>query len=293
MPANLPHPGGGQSWHKGAEEMNAERLQRIRNFQSQDFYPALVIRPITIAVMVVVADWKFLTPNRLTTVANLLKLGGAWLILHPAQWIWAIVLLQLGLLFDHLDGTLARYRRTFTKLGSFYDKVSDMVFWGVIMMAAGWQVYEDTGRGYFLLLAAGAAFALNVCGYMKWLVQAETERIRWLEARRDPAAVVVHHTAPIVIPPPPRRTRREWWMWFRARLWRIWIFDEMDLWLWISLALLIERLDWGLWLMFATQATSMVVALIKRTLQMMDADRRIRELEDEDRPLVVERRRAS
>jgi phosphatidylglycerophosphate synthase len=261
--------------------MNRERLQRIRNFQSQDFYPALVMRPITIAVMLVVADWKFLTPNRLTTAANLLKLAGAWLILEPAHWLWAALLLQLGLLFDHLDGTLARYRRTFTKLGSFYDKVSDIVLWGVVMMAAGWQVYEETGQGLYLLLASGSVIALNVCGYMKWLVHAETERVRWLEARRDPNRVIARQTAPIVIAPPPQRTPREWWVWFWSRFGRIWIFDEMDLWLWLGLALVIGRLDWGLWLMVVSQGVNMIVMFIKRTLQVMDADERIRELEAE------------
>ncbi len=276
--------------------MDRERLQRIRNFQSQDFYPALVIRPLTIAVMLVIADWKFLTPNRLTTVANLCKLGGAWLILHPPAWVWAVVLLHLGLLFDHLDGTLARYRRTFTKIGSFYDKVSDMVTWGVIMAAAGWQVYEATGGGHFLLLATGSAIALNVCGYMKWLVHAETERVRWLEARRDPDRVIARQTAPIVIAPPPRRTRRDWWRWFWARLARVFVFDEMDLWLWLSLALVFDRLDWGLWLMFVTQVANLAVMFVKRLLQVMDADLRIRELEAElvelDPP-EAEQRRAS
>ena len=280
--------------------MDHERLQRIRNFQSQDFYPALVIRPITIAVMLVIADWKFLTPNRLTTVANLFKLGGAWLILQPSHWLWAVVLLHLGLLFDHLDGTLARYRRAFTKLGSFYDKVSDMVLWGVIMLAAGWQAYAATDRGIFLLLAGGSAIALNVCGYMKWLVHAETERVRWLEARSDPEAAVARQTAPIVIAPPPRRTRREWWLWFWSRLSRVWIFDEMDLWFWLSLALVIERLEWGLWLLFVTQAANLVVMMGKRTLQVIAADARIEELEGAarrppaaERELPAEHRRAS
>ena len=116
--------------------MEPTRLQRIRNFQSEDWYPALIVRPLTILVMLVIADWKFLTPNRLTTLANVLKFIGAYLILDPSHWILAVVFLQLGILFDHLDGTMARYRGTFTKFGSFYDKVSDMVTWTLIVFAA-------------------------------------------------------------------------------------------------------------------------------------------------------------
>ena len=33
--------------------MDRERLNRIRNFQSEDWYPALVMRPLTILVMLI------------------------------------------------------------------------------------------------------------------------------------------------------------------------------------------------------------------------------------------------
>jgi phosphatidylglycerophosphate synthase len=169
--------------------MDRERLDRIRNFQSKDAYPALVIRPLTILVMLVIADWKFLTPNRLTTIANVCKIAAAWLILQPDQIVWAIVMLNLGLLFDHLDGTVARYRRTFTKLGSFYDKVSDIFTWPLIVLAAAWQAYRETGNAFMIVLASASLLALTIRGYMKWLYQAETERLLWFEAKADPSII--------------------------------------------------------------------------------------------------------
>lgn len=259
--------------------MDRARLQRIRNFQSPDWYAALVIRPISIVVMLVIADWRWITPNRLTTLANLTKLGAAWCLLDRSLWVWAIVLMQLGCLLDHLDGTMARYRRAFTKLGSYYDKVSDMVTWALLMAAAGWYVYGDTGEAHYLLLGLAAAVGMDVCGYTKWLAVAETERVRWLEARPDPAAAVAQRTAPIVIPPPPVRTRRDWIKWFFARLARVWVFDEMDLWFWISLALILDRLDWCMWLLGVSQAANMLVMIAIRARQMAAADRRIAELE--------------
>jgi phosphatidylglycerophosphate synthase len=259
--------------------MDRERLQRIRNFQSSEWYAALIVRPITILVMLVIADWRWVTPNRLTTAANVCKLGGAALILDPSHWVAAALLLQLGVLFDHLDGTIARYRRTFTRLGSFYDKVSDMVTWTVIMMAAGWQVYRANGEAYYLVLAGVSAMALATCGYMKWLVQAETERVRWLEARPDPAAAVARRTGPIVIAPPPTRTRRQWLGWFATMLSRVWRCEEVDLWFWLGLALVIDHLPWALWLMFVSQLINMVVMSAIRTRDIVRADRRIRELE--------------
>lgn len=259
--------------------MNRERLQRIRNFQSEDWYPALVIRPLTIGIMLIVADWRFLTPNRVTTLANLSKLAGAWFVLDPSRWVLAVVLLQLGLLLDHLDGTIARYRRTFTKLGSYYDKVSDMITWAVIVMVVGWQAYRTSGDATFIVLAAASVIALQLRGYMKWLTHAETERIRWLEARPDPAAAVAKHTAPIVIKPPPARTARDWAIWFAKKLAVVFIFEEMDLWFWLGLALLIDRLDLLLWLMMLSQCAGAAAMVVVRAIGLARADRRIRELE--------------
>lgn len=259
--------------------MDRARLQRIRNFQSQEWYAALVIRPIAIVVMLVIADWRWLTPNRLTTLGNLCKLAAAALILDPARWGWAALLLQLGVLFDHLDGTVARYRRTFTRLGSFYDKASDLVTWTLIMLATGWQVTVSQGEPYYLVLATGSAMALAVTGYMKWLVQAETERVRWLEARTDPAAAIARQTAPITVAAPPVRTRAQWARWLGTMLSRVWRFEEVDLWFWLGLALLVDRLRWAVWALFVSQTLNLVVMTVIRTREVVRADRRIQELE--------------
>jgi phosphatidylglycerophosphate synthase len=259
--------------------MDHERLRRIRNHQSEDWYPALVLRPLTILIMLVIADWKLVTPNRLTTIGNLCKLAGAWLILEPGHEIGAVVLLHLGAIFDHLDGTVARYRRTFSKLGSFYDKVSDMVTWWLVMLAVGWQAYRITGDALYIVLATSAATSLNVRSYMKWLMQAEGERVRWLEAREDPDAAIARRTRPIAIAPPPSRTRREWVRWFLSRSIRFYQFEEMDLWFWLSLALLIDRLPWAVWLLFVTQVAACLGLIAYRTYESIGLDARLRELE--------------
>jgi phosphatidylglycerophosphate synthase len=265
--------------------MDQERLRRIRNFQSTDWYPSLVIRPLSILVMLLIADWRFLTPNRLTTIANLAKLGACALIAWypvPADMratVWAVVLLQLGILFDHLDGTMARYRRAFTRLGSFYDKVSDLVTWFLIMLAVGWAAYRQTGDARLLVLAIASSFALDVMGYMKWLTAAESERLRWFEARAD-ASSLDRRTAPIVIAPPPERTRADWLRWF-ARSWlQIFRFEEMDLFFWVAVGLLTGRLEWLIWLLFATQTFILLSMVYRRTRDIVRVDRRLRDLGD-------------
>ncbi|MBL9013569.1 MAG: CDP-alcohol phosphatidyltransferase family protein [Myxococcales bacterium] len=261
--------------------MDQERLKRIRNFQSQDAYPALVIRPLTILVMLVIADWKFLTPNRLTTIANLCKLAAAWLILQPDQVVLSIVMLNLGILFDHLDGTVARYRRTFTKLGSFYDKVSDIITWPIIVLAGAWQAMRETGEPFMIVLAAASLSALCIRGYMKWLYQAETERLRWFEAKSDPAGAIAKKTAPIVIAPPPERTAKDWLIWFAKRVAMIFAFEEMDLWFWMSLALASGHLAWVMWFLAFTQVPLAIAVAVTRHIWMMKVDRQLAAFEAE------------
>ena len=259
--------------------MDRARLDRLRNFQSGEWYAALVIRPLTIAVLYPIADARWLTPNRCTTVGNLAKLAAAVLILTPRWWWLAAILLQIGVLFDHMDGTLARYRRAFTKLGSFYDKVSDMITWSAIVGAAGWQAMEMEAEPYYLALALASVVGMNVCGYMKWLAVAEAERVRWLEARVDPAAAVAARTRPIVVSPPPARSRAEWLRWGFTMASRVWRFEEVDLWFWLGLALVIDQLPLAVWVLAATQVAQMLIMLFIRTREVVRIDRRLQELD--------------
>jgi phosphatidylglycerophosphate synthase len=249
--------------------MNHDRLRRIRNWQSSEFYSRLVMRPLSILVMLVVADWKWLTPNLVTTAANLAKLAGAALIVidHHEHTIVAAVLLQVGLLLDHLDGTIARYRNAGTTFGAFYDKVSDAVTWLAITGAIGWAAYRDHGDVLLPIAALGSAYALLVLGYMKWIVA---------------AATAVSRRAPVIKPShePPTRTPKQWAAWFGSSLARALLFEEVDLFFWIGLGLVINRLDLLVWLLAITQLVQLVIMLSKRALEAraLDATHRAQRL---------------
>lgn len=258
--------------------MDRERLRRIRNWQSQDWYPAVFLRPLSILLMLVIADWKFLTPNRLTTLANLCKIAGTLLLLPAVEakvaaaigWsqtssiIAVIVLLHLGAIFDHLDGTLARYRRTFTIMGSFYDKASDIVTWTAMSMALGWRAFVTTGDALHLVLIHGSAFALAIRGYLKWAANGEAEKMRWLRAKADPVAAVERATQPPKLSTPPERTAAQWVTWYLKSWTKIVQFEEMDLFFWVSLGLLLNRLDLLAWMLFVTQVAGMSALFVYR-----------------------------
>lgn len=262
--------------------MDRERLRRIRNYQSDDWYAALVMRPLTILVMLVIADWRWLTPNWLTSLGNACKVAAAALLVpavgpalgldETASAVTAVVLLQLGLLFDHLDGTVARYRRSFSALGSFYDKTGDIVTWFAIMAALGWRGYDRHGDALLIVLALTSAYALAVRGYMKWLVVAEGERLRWHQAAGDPAAAIARRTAPPVFPGPPERSARDWARWLAGMSIQLYRFEEVDLFFWVGLGVLLDRVDLLCWLLAVTQLVGMAGMTVRRVREIAQID---------------------
>lgn len=254
----------------------AERLRRLRNFQSKDFYPALVIRPITIAVLWVIADWKIITPNRLTHLGNLCKVGAAVSLFAAAgddayRWL-AIALLHAGIIADNADGTLARYRQSWSSFGSFYDKASDLLTWFPIAVGLGWLAYQQLGDPLMLILATTHAYALGALGYMKWVAHAETERLAWRRAADDPS-VVEEKNRPPSPGEPPDRSAGQWLRWFGRSAAQIVRFDEMDLVFWISLGLILDELELLLWVLAITQCLGVAIMFIKRGLEVRWVDR--------------------
>ncbi|MBA3453699.1 MAG: CDP-alcohol phosphatidyltransferase family protein [Deltaproteobacteria bacterium] len=237
--------------------LDRERLKRIRNFQSSEFYSRLVMRPLSVLLMLVCADWKWLTPNMVTTLANVFKLLGAALIVldHREYALSAAIILQLGLLFDHVDGTLARYRKTGSTFGAFYDKVSDAVTWLVISGALGWAAYVETGSVWMPIGAIAAAYLLLVMGYMKWIVAAATQ-----------------HTPATPAVDPPSRTPKQWAAWLLSSIGRACYFEEVDLFFWIGLGLLLDQLPLTILLLLVSQGVQMVFMIIKRGMQMQQLD---------------------
>jgi phosphatidylglycerophosphate synthase len=258
--------------------MDRERLKRIRNFQSTDWYAALVMRPLSILVMLVIADWRWLTPNRLTHMGNVTKLASAMFIFldEPTYMIAGVILLQLGVLFDHLDGTVARYRRQWSNFGSYYDKASDALTWFVIMLAIGWVAYRRSSDPIMLVLATTSAYAFLSLGYMKWVAHAEEQRLEWHLASEDAAPLIAKNTRPPKLSEPPERTLKDWIKWFLWSMAQIVRFEEIDLFFWVGLALLIDQLELLLWVLAITQSLGALIMLVKRGLDMRRVDREMR-----------------
>jgi phosphatidylglycerophosphate synthase len=240
-----------------ARLLDSSRFKRLRNFQSSEFYSRLVMRPLAIAILLVVADWKWLTPNRVTTAATIAKLVGVVYLAvdHHDHALAAVIWLQVGTLLDHLDGQLARYRGMHSAVGAFYDKVSDALTWVAISAVIGYAGFLDTGNVWMPILAMASAYALLTLGYMKWLVASASRR-----------------TAPAAATEPPSRTPGQWVRWVLGSLARAAMFEEIDLFFWIGVGVLANRIDLLIWLLAISQGAQLLIMVIKRSLQMHAID---------------------
>ena len=148
--------------------------------------------------------------------------------------------------------------------------------WFLIVMAVGWVAYERTGDGLLLVLSAGSAYALLVLGYMKWVIATEQERLKWLDARSDPESAVARNSAPGKISEPPERTGKDWALWIGRSLLQVYRFEEIDLFFWVGLFLILDELTLLVWLLGVSQVIGMLVMVVKRTLDARNVDVRRR-----------------
>ena len=240
-------------------------LDRLRNWQSRMFWSRLFARPLAIALLYPIADLPWVTPNVLTHLGNL-NFGAGIAAMWLGHDVAAAVFLQIHLIFDNMDGTLARYRGCETSFGSYYDKISDALGISAMFLSLGWLAFErDPSRPH--LIAVGAIIAINqiLLGYSKWVTVAA-------HLKQGTASTSVHQGAV----PPPTRTPVQWALWFFDSLARIALFEEADYFLWVGLALILGRLDWVLYLLAAAGTVDLLVTVVRRGIEaaVMDAAER-------------------
>ena len=104
----------------------------------------------------------YLLPNLLTT-ANLFSGFYAIISVMNGQFIRAAVAVLIAVVFDMLDGQIARFTKTSSRFGVEYDSLADLVSFG---MAPGLMIYtwalNDYGR-----LGWIAAFLFVACGALR------------------------------------------------------------------------------------------------------------------------------
>lgn len=208
------------------------RLRLLRNKRYEDWFYIVIGGPIAITLTAFIADVKWITPNRLTMLGFTIRLAALPLIVldRTAADLWAAAAIMTGAILDAMDGSLARYRKAASPLGAFLDKVTDAIGIAAFTCVLGWRAWHDSGS--LLLLYAGAAIGIlyMVRLYMHWIVA-------YFELERG---IVKATTGP-------RAQRPYGDLGFSERLvdklrqsWRILLMGEGDIFLWSSIALIVD-----------------------------------------------------
>lgn len=104
-----------------------------------------------------------ITPNQLTVISILLSLGGCALLLHPL-WHYKLIglfLFYLNLIFDRVDGEVARYKKIYSLKGIYLDEINHLIIPPLFFVALGWGISSSSilPRNTLLLTSVAAALA--------------------------------------------------------------------------------------------------------------------------------------
>jgi phosphatidylglycerophosphate synthase len=223
-----------------------ERWMRLRNFQSDDFWAMVFARPMTILLLLPIVELAWVTPNLITAASVLAKLAGlGCLVWLPDYWggVGGALLVNLGLVLDNMDGTLARYRGTSSYLGYYLDKTVDIVCLAGLFVAIALRAYWATGDLLDLLLPLTGFAGASVAAYTKWVYTRVETDIQLIDHRKagtleEFAASRVEQN-PII--PPPERTFSDWIRFVGKAFWSILFFNEVDIFFFLLLAMVINQ----------------------------------------------------
>ncbi len=111
-----------------------------------------------------------ITPNMVTVASILSELGAIWLILvNLIEYrIIIVVLLQLGWIFDLMDGLLARYKKLGyyhpinpTLKGYYWDSVSDHILRLLVLTVLGFYLAQQKQNGIIFAFAGISIHAIT------------------------------------------------------------------------------------------------------------------------------------
>ncbi len=219
----------------------------LRNFQSQDFWAMIFARPLTILFLLPICNTQWVTPNLLTVLSILTKLGGVALLFWGTTYstdVLAAVAVNLGLVLDNMDGTLARYRNCGTCFGYYLDKASDAITLTLIFWAMAYHAYLSTQDIWDLVLPLMATGGVLVAGYVKWVGDKAIQNCEITALQNDPQKLqdwVNKHVNHNPSTPPPTRGPLDWLRFFGKALFSILYFNEVDLYFWLAVALITSK----------------------------------------------------
>lgn len=100
--------------------------------------------------------------NQVTSAALGIGLLGLLCLASPSAgcFFTGMLLIQLWYLLDHVDGQIARYRKTVSLSGRFYDFIMHHIIHGIFFFALSWCLYSKTDNVFFLFWGFVTSFSI-------------------------------------------------------------------------------------------------------------------------------------
>ena len=146
------------------------RLWATKN-KNDEWWSSFVSSPLAVLANWLVVDLKWITPNGITLLSLLVALAASILIVAGGQIYFCVAALLIIAchVLDCMDGQMAKYRRSTSRVGNYFDKVTDQIqifFWfSAVAYAAYLQAREISV--VFLAFTGVSFYSLRV--YVKYV----------------------------------------------------------------------------------------------------------------------------
>tara|TARA_B110000444_G_scaffold255261_1_gene289288 strand:+ start:743 stop:1519 length:777 start_codon:yes stop_codon:yes gene_type:complete len=149
---------------------NFLRLWETKN-KDDEWWSSFVTAPLGLLINYVIIDIKWITPNIITAVSFVTALLSALFVIEGGTFNFfiAAILIQLSHVFDCMDGQMARYRKTTTASGSYFDRVSDQLQVTIWFASVAYADFLQSGNILPIILAFIGVALYSLRGYVKYV----------------------------------------------------------------------------------------------------------------------------
>jgi len=227
-----------------------ERRRHLRETfkPREEWWSRVFATPMAYGILLIAADWRLITPNRLTLLSLVTALIACLLITMggEAYLLGAAAVIQVSYILDCMDGQLARYRDTSSPFGAFADKWSDHVKFPLILLALTIDAFHADPSLTPVVLGFAAVFFVGYLPYLKSLASSELGIAPWRVLSRPG---------------------------FVSRNLRFFLFEEAQWYLAVSICLAF-RSPWAALLVIAMGQGAMALVQTVRVLVVLQPSRR-------------------
>ncbi|MFD7620680.1 CDP-alcohol phosphatidyltransferase family protein [Streptomyces sp. NPDC059802] len=141
-------------------KLSLRAVQKLTCKKRDAWWTVLLVDPVATRMLIGMAKFRFITPNRVTWSALFVGLGSAYFFLKGDAWSLAVGagLYHLSFILDCIDGKLARLKGNGTVFGGWLDYVFDRIRVLFCALALMGGQYLRTHNELYLLAALAVVF---------------------------------------------------------------------------------------------------------------------------------------